>query len=173
MTATADAFVAFGLTGDLGRRMTLPALYRLTAQGLLTCPVIGVGRRPVSQDELVAHARDAIAGAEDAVDEKALAELTSRMTYIGGDAEEGSLYDRLGAALGGATTPVYYVATPPSTFGEVAEELARADLVRSGRLVVEKPFGTDLSSARELNERLTAIFPEERIYRIEIGRAHV
>ncbi len=167
MTATADAFVAFGLTGDLGRRMTLPALYRLTAQGLLTCPVIGVGRRPVSQDELVAHARDAIAGAEDAVDEKALAELTSRMTYIGGDAEEGSLYDRLGAALGGATTPVYYVATPPSTFGEVAEELARADLVRSGRLVVEKPFGTDLSSARELNERLTAIFPEERIYRID------
>ncbi|MGH3066649.1 MAG: glucose-6-phosphate dehydrogenase [Gaiellaceae bacterium] len=167
MSETADALVAFGLTGDLGRRMTLPALYRLTAQGLLTCPVIGVGRRPVSQEELVAHAREAIAAAEDAVDEKVLGELVSHLTYVGGDAEEGSLYDRLRDALGDATTPVYYVATPPSTFDEVAEELARADLVRNGRLVVEKPFGTDLHSARDLNRRLTAIFPEERLFRID------
>jgi len=163
----ADALVAFGLTGDLGRRMTLPALYRLTAQGLLTCPVIGVGRRPVSQEELVVHAREAIAAAEDAVDEKVLGELVSHLTYVGGDAEEGSLYDRLRDALDGAATPVYYVATPPSTFDEVAEELARADLVRNGRLVVEKPFGTDLHSARDLNRRLTAIFPEERLFRID------
>lgn len=167
MTAAADAFVAFGLTGDLGRRMTIPALYRLTGQGLLTCPVIGVGRRPVARDELERHVHEAVAAAEDAVDEGVLRELLGRLTYIGGDAEEGAVYDRLRDALGEARTPVYYVATPPSTFQEVAEELAGADLVREGRLVVEKPFGTDLASARELNERLTAIFPEERIYRID------
>lgn len=167
MTETADAFVAFGLTGDLGRRMTLPALYRLTAQGLLACPVIGVGRRPVSQEELVEHARDAIAAAGIDVDENVLRDFVSRLKYIGGDAEQGSMYDRLRDELGGATTPVYYVATPPSMFDEVAEELAHADLVRGGRLIVEKPFGTDLRSARELNERLTTIFPEERIYRID------
>ena len=167
MTETADALVAFGLTGDLGRRMTLPALYRLTAQGLLSCPVIGVGRRPVSQDELVSHAREAIVAAGIKVDENVLRDFASRLKYIGGDAEDGSMYGRLRDELGGATTPVYYVATPPSTFDEVAEELARADLVHNGRLVVEKPFGTDLRSARELNERLTAIFPEERIYRID------
>jgi len=167
MSETADAFVAFGLTGDLGRRMTLPALYRLTEQGLLTCPVIGVGRRPVSQEELVEHAREAVAAAEDEVDEKVLAELVSRLKYIGGDTESGSLYDRLRDELGDATTPVYYVATPPSTFLEVAEELAAAHLVENARLVVEKPFGTDLHSARELNRRLTAIFPEERLFRID------
>lgn len=167
MTTTADAFVAFGLTGDLGRRMTIPALYRLTEKKLLPCPVIGVGRRPVSRDELERHAHEAVAAAEDVVNKKVLRELLARLTYIGGDAEEGTVYDRLQDALGEARTPVYYVATPPSTFQEVAEELAAADLVREGRLVVEKPFGTDLVSARELNERLTAIFPEERIYRID------
>ena len=165
--APADALVVFGITGDLARKMTLPALYRLSQQGLLTCPVIGVGRRPVRDDELAQHAREAIAAAEDKVDEKVLQEFLSRLTYVGGDAEEGPLYDRLRAALGGATTPVYYVATPPSTFLEVADELAAADLVANARLVVEKPFGTDLHSARELNARLTAIFPEERLFRID------
>ena len=166
-SAPADALVAFGITGDLARRMTLPALYRLTQQGLLTCPVIGVGRSPVGQEELVKHAREAIAAAEDHVDEKVLDELLSRLSYVGGDAEEDPLYDRLRTALEGATTPVFYVATPPSTFLDVADELAAADLVGNARLVVEKPFGTDLHSARELNARLTAIFPEERLFRID------
>jgi glucose-6-phosphate 1-dehydrogenase len=167
MNGSADAFVAFGITGDLARRMTLPALYRLTQQGLLTCPVIGVGRRPVSHEELAQHAREAIAEAEDRVDEKVLDEFLGCLSYIGGDAEEGAIYDRLRTALGGATTPLFYVATPPSTFLDVADELAAANLVRNARLVVEKPFGTDLHSARELNTRLTAIFPEERLFRID------
>ncbi|HET9461254.1 MAG TPA: glucose-6-phosphate dehydrogenase [Gaiellaceae bacterium] len=165
--APADALVAFGITGDLARRMTLPALYRLTQQGLLTCKVIGVGRRPVSQEELVQHAREAVTAAVDTVDEKVLGELLGRLSYIGGDAEEGPMYDRLRVALDGASAPVFYVATPPATFLEVAEELAAAELVRNARLVVEKPFGTDLHSARELNTRLTAIFPEERLFRID------
>ncbi len=165
--APADALVVFGITGDLARKMTLPALYRLTQQGLLTCKVIGVGRRPVRQDELVEHAREAVEAAVDTVDEKVLAELLSRLSYVGGDAEEGPMYDRLRVALDDASAPVFYVATPPATFLEVAEELAAADLVRNARLVVEKPFGTDLHSARQLNKRLTAIFPEERLFRID------
>ena len=101
------------------------------------------------------------------VDEKVLSDLLSRLEYVGGEAEEGPLYERLGKALGDAVAPVFYLATPPSMFLEVAEELAGAGLADNARLVVEKPFGSDLASARELNQRLTAIFPEDRLYRID------
>jgi glucose-6-phosphate 1-dehydrogenase len=147
--------------------MTFPALYRLTEQGLLTCPVIGAGRRPLREDELAGHARKAVTAAEDDVDEQVLSDLLARLKYVGGDAEGTPLYDRLRDALGGASAPVFYLATPPTMFLEVAEELAAAGLVDNARLVVEKPFGTDLRSARELNARLTAIFPEEQLYRID------
>ena len=168
-TATADALVVFGITGDLARRSTLPALYDLTQQGLLACPVIGVGRRELSQDELVQHTTSAIGAAKkQKLDDNVLHELLSRMSYVGGDAEDGPVYDRLRVALGDARTPVYYLATPPSMFREVVEELAAEGLVgEQSRLVVEKPFGTDLASARELNRRLTAIFPEDRLFRID------
>ena len=167
MTGTADALVVFGITGDLAKKMTLPALYRLTEQGLLTCSVIGVGRRPLRDDELAQHAREAVHSVLESPDEKVLSELLSRLRYIGGDAEDDPLYDRLREALGGAKAPVFYLATPPSMFLEVAQELAEAGLVENGRLVVEKPFGTDLHSARALNEGLTAIFPEDRLFRID------
>ena len=166
--ADADALVVFGITGDLARRSTLPALYDLTQQGILGCPVIGVGRRALSTDEFVGHVTDAITARKKNLDEKVLHELLTRMSYVGGDAEEGSLYDGLHAALGDAKTPVFYLATPPSMFDEIAEELAAEGLVsEQSRLVVEKPFGTDLTSARELNRRLTAIVPEERLFRID------
>jgi glucose-6-phosphate 1-dehydrogenase len=167
VTAPADALVVFGITGDLARRMTLPALYRLAEQGLLTCPVIGVGRRPLRDDELAEHTREAVTDAVEAVDEKALSDLLGRMHYVGGDAEEDSVHDQLRAALEGAEAPVFYLATPPSMFLTVARELAEEGLVDNARLVVEKPFGTDLRSARELNAGLTEIFPEERLYRID------
>jgi glucose-6-phosphate 1-dehydrogenase len=164
----ADALVVFGITGDLARRSTIPALYSLAQQGLLSCPIVGVGRRPVPRDELVRHVTDAVAASEDTVDEAVLSDLVERLTYIGGDAEEGPVYDRLREALGSAELPVYYLATPPAMFDEIADELAAEGLVgERSRLVVEKPFGTDLASARELNRRLTAIFPEERLFRID------
>jgi glucose-6-phosphate 1-dehydrogenase len=164
----ADALVVFGITGDLARRSTIPALYSLAEQGLLSCPIVGVGRRPVPRDELVRHVTDAVAASEDSVDETVLSELLERLAYIGGDAEEGPVYDRLREALGNAELPVYYLATPPAMFDEIADELAAEGLVGDrSRLVVEKPFGTDLASARELNRRLTAIFPEERLFRID------
>ncbi len=169
MSDNADALVVFGITGDLARRSTLPALYDLTQQGLLTCQVIGVGRRTLSNEELARHATEAIAAAKkERLDETVLQALLARLSYVGGDAEEGSLYDRLREALREAKTPLYYLATPPSMFREVAEELAAEGLVgERSRLVVEKPFGTDLAAARELNQRLTAIFPEERLFRID------
>jgi glucose-6-phosphate 1-dehydrogenase len=168
MSGDADALVIFGITGDLARRSTLPALYDLTQQGLLTCPVVGVGRRELSKEELDRHATEAISARKKNLDEKVLHDLLSCMSYIGGDAEEGSLYDRLTTELRGRTTPAFYLATPPSMFRDVAEELAEAGLTGGGaRLLVEKPFGTDLHSARELNRRLTSIFPEERLFRID------
>ena len=169
MTGVADALVVFGITGDLARRSTLPALYSLAQQGLLTCAVIGVGRRPVSDAELRAHATESIEAAEEGnVDEAVLSELLGRLRYVGGDAEDGAMYSGLREALAGSELPVFYLATPPSMFDEIAGELARADLVgNASRLVVEKPFGTDLASARELNRQLTAIFPEERLFRID------
>jgi glucose-6-phosphate 1-dehydrogenase len=169
VSGDADALVVFGITGDLARRSTLPALYDLTQQGFLTCPVIGVGRRALSQEEVAEHATEAIRAAKkDKLDEKVVGDFLSRLSYIGGDAEEGPLYDRLRVALESSQIPIFYLATPPSMFREVAEELAAEGLVgERSRLVVEKPFGTDLASARELNQRLTAIFPEERLFRID------
>jgi glucose-6-phosphate 1-dehydrogenase len=164
----ADALVVFGITGDLARRSTLPALYNLTEQGLLTCPLIGVGRRPVKRDEFERLVTESVSSSEDGVDEKILADLVGRLQYISGDAEEGGMYEGLRAALSDSELPVFYLATPPQMFDEIAEELADAGLVgESSRLVVEKPFGTDLESARELNKKLTAIFPEERLFRID------
>lgn len=167
MNETADALVVFGITGDLARRMTLPALYRLTEQGLLTCSVITVGRRPLGDDDLAELATEAVRAGVDDVDERVLETLVSRMSYVDGDVADPALYGRLRDALDGAAAPVFYVAIPPSSFGEVAEGLAGAELTENARLVVEKPFGTDLTSARELNKRLTAIFPEDRLFRID------
>lgn len=163
----ADALVIFGTTGDLARRMTLPALYRLTEQGHLTCTVIAVGRRPLTKEELEKLVRDAVLDGVDDVDEEVLSRLVSRMTYIEGDVADSALYERIRDELHGAAAPVFYLAIPPSAFAAVAEGLAAAGLVRNARLVVEKPFGTDLHSARKLNEKLTAIFPEDQLYRID------
>ena len=169
MTGIADALVVFGITGDLARRSTLPALYSLSQQGLLTCPVIGVGRRPVSDDELRQHATEAIQAAEDDVDDAGSRGVPRpaavRRRGRGGGARCTSACATFSPD---ATLPVFYLATPPSMFDEIAEELAAAGLVGdASRLVVEKPFGTDLASARDLNRQLTAIFPEERLFRID------
>jgi glucose-6-phosphate 1-dehydrogenase len=164
----ADALVVFGVTGDLARTKTLPALYDLTEQGILTCPVVGVGRRPLRNDELREHARSAIASAKGAaLDRRVLERFLSLLSYVGGDGKDDALYRRLRRALRGATLPVVYLAIPPASFLETAEGLARAGVLESARLVVEKPFGTDLASARELNRCLTALVPEERLYRID------
>jgi glucose-6-phosphate 1-dehydrogenase len=166
MSAVADALVVFGITGDLARTKTLPALYDLTEQGVLGCPVIGVGRRPLRNDEMQEHARAAIEAAKgERLDRRILDTLLARLSYIGGEGQE--VFDHIKTALKGARLPVFYLAIPPASFLDAAEELADEGLLAEARLVVEKPFGTDLVSARELNRRLTALVPEERLYRID------
>ena len=168
MNQNADALVVFGITGDLARTKTLPALYDLSEQGILRCPVVGVGRRPLRNDEMQEHARSAIAAAKgERLDSRVLESFLSRLSYVGGDATDDDLYGRLVEHLRGSVLPVIYLAIPPGTFLDTSEELARAGLLTTARLVVEKPFGIDLASARELNRRLTALVPEERLYRID------
>jgi glucose-6-phosphate 1-dehydrogenase len=167
MDATADALVSFGITGDLGRRMTLPALYRLERAGELPCDVIGVGRQELSSDELRAIARESVERSEATVDDDAFERFAKRLSYLAADATDRAAYGRLGDALGTARRPVFYLATPPSLFATIVEELGRAQLVERARVVIEKPFGYDLASARELNERLLQVLREDQIYRID------
>ncbi|HEX5936105.1 MAG TPA: glucose-6-phosphate dehydrogenase [Actinomycetota bacterium] len=167
MDGTADSLVVFGITGDLGRRMTLPALYRLERREDLPCDVIGVGRQDRSTDDLREMARESIERAEGSVETEVFDRFSKRLTYLAGDATDAALYERLADGLGPARTPVFYLATPPSLFAEIVEEIGRAGLADRARVVIEKPFGYDLHSARELDERLLAVLDDHQIYRID------
>jgi glucose-6-phosphate 1-dehydrogenase len=167
MDTTADALVVFGITGDLGRRMTLPALYRLERRGALPCDVIGMGRQERTSDDLHAMARESVERSEDGVDRAAFDRFAGRLSYIPGDATDPGAYERLAEALGGAKRPVFYLATPPSLFAPIVELLDGAGLAEGARVVIEKPFGYDLASARSLDERLLRVLTEEQIYRID------
>ena len=167
MIGTADAFVVFGITGDLGRRMTLPALYRLELGGELPCDVIGMSRHEMTTQEFRAMARQAIDTAEASTDEAVFERLARRLTYVPGDATDPAAYERLAESLGDARQPVFYLATPPSLFAPIVESLGKAGLADRARVVIEKPFGYDLRSARELNERLLLVLDEGQIFRID------
>jgi glucose-6-phosphate 1-dehydrogenase len=167
MDRTADALVVFGITGDLARKDTLPALYRLEERGLLPCPVIGVGRSAGDAAQLARRARAAVEDSGERLDEEVLERLTRRLAYVAGDATDPELYRRLRDALGGAERPVFYLAIPPDVFGDAVEALGAAGLAEGSRVVIEKPFGHDLASARRLNERIGRVLREEQIYRID------
>jgi glucose-6-phosphate 1-dehydrogenase len=164
---TADALVVFGITGDLGRRMTLPALYRLELAGELPCDVVGMSRQERTTEELRTMAREAIVAAEDTIDETVLERFARRLSYLPGDATDPAAYERLTEQLGDVRHPVFYLATPPSLFAPIVESLGKAGLADRARVVIEKPFGYDLKSARELNERLLRVIDEQQIYRID------
>ena len=167
MDTTADALVVFGITGDLGRRMTLPALYRLERRGALPCDVVGMGRQERSTDEVREMARDAVRRAEDALDEDVFDRFAKRLSYIPGDATHPETAERIAEALGTARRPVFYLATPPSSFAPIVEALGAAGLADGARVVIEKPFGYDLPSARALDERLLRVLREDQIFRID------
>ena len=165
--ATADALVCFGITGDLGRRMTLPALYRLELRGALPCDVIGVGRQAWAPDALRDMARESVEHAEASVDEAAFERFAKRLSYVAADAADPASYDPLMEALGNAKRPVFYLATPPSLFAPIVEAIGRAGRADGARAVIEKPFGHDLASARELDDRLHLVLEDDQIYRID------
>jgi glucose-6-phosphate 1-dehydrogenase len=163
----ADAFVAFGITGDLAKVMTFRSLYRLEQRGLLQCPVVGVAAQDWSVDDLRAHARAAIEGTGEVVDPQVFERLAARLSYVPGDFGDPGTYARLAAALKGATSPVFYLEIPPFLFGTVVKGLAEAGLTDGGRVVVEKPFGNDLASARALAEEMHQYIDESQLYRID------
>ena len=163
----ADVLVIFGISGDLAKVMTFHSLYRLETRGLLNCPIIGVAVDDWSHDDLVSHARAAIESAGEKIDEDVFARLADRATYLSGDFGDPATYQRVAAAVGSAPTPVYYLEIPPFLFGRVAKGLAEADLVRSGRVVVEKPFGHDLDSAIALASEIHQHVDESQLFRID------
>ncbi|MGO9794071.1 MAG: glucose-6-phosphate dehydrogenase [Solirubrobacteraceae bacterium] len=164
----ADVLVIFGITGNLAKKMTLRSLYRLERRGLLRCPVIGVAAEDWTTEHLREHARVAIQGTGEQIDEAVFGRLAARMSYIGGDFSDSNTYMRVGDALAGKPNATYYLEIPPFLFARVIEGLSSAHLCSSGqRVVLEKPFGHDLASARALAASLHRNLDESQIYRID------
>ena len=164
----ADALVIFGITGDLARKQTFRSLYRLERRGLLGVPVLGVARQDLTDDELRRGARDAIEQTGEDLDDEVFDRFAARLTYVSGDFDGEQLYSKVAQALGDRHNPVFYLEIPPSLFATVVEGLAKANLVSNGqRVVVEKPFGNDLQSARELAADLHRYLEESQLYRID------
>jgi glucose-6-phosphate 1-dehydrogenase len=163
----ADVLVIFGITGDLARVMTFRSLYRLESRGLLDCPVVGVAFDDWTHEHLAQRAHDSIAATGEEIDHAAFERLVGRLSYVHGDFTADATYAGVAKAIGGKTSPVFYLEIPPSLFGTVVGGLAKAGLTESARVVVEKPFGHDLTSARALNEELHAYIDESQLYRID------
>ena len=163
----ADALVIFGITGDLARKMTFRSLYRLELAASLNCPIIGVAHDEWSDRQLIDAVRAALAAAEDEVDESTFARLAARLSYVRGDFDDPTTYKKLARRLKGAAHPIFYLEIPPSLFAPVVAALGKAKLTAGCRVMVEKPFGHDLASARALNDALHAVLDESQILRID------
>ncbi len=163
----ADVFVVFGITGDLAKVMTFRSLYRLEARGLLDCPIVGVAVNDWTLDQLVERARESIEGTGERLDKAVFDRFAQRLTYVHGDFTDPATYQRVGDAIKGAECPVFYLEIPPFLFGTVVKGLAEADLTATGRVVVEKPFGQDQTSATELADELHQYITESQLFRID------
>lgn len=165
-----DALVIFGFTGDLVSKKIIPALYAMVKKGDLTVPVIGVASSKLSVQEWHARVRDSLChdGHADSIDDPdAFKRLLALLTYVSGDYNNPATFTALKAALGAAKRPAFYLAIPPSLFATVIQSLGRTGLAQDARVIVEKPFGRDLASARELSAVTNAVFAETSIFRID------
>ncbi len=167
MAGAADTLVIFGITGDLAKKMTFAALYRLEARGALGCQVIGVARSHWSHEELDGHARRSIEATVSDPDEAVVARLEARLSYVRGDFDDDRTYAHLAGELADSRQTVFYLEIPPSLFADVVGRLRDAGLSEGARVVLEKPFGHDLESARELNRALGELLNESQIMRID------
>ena len=163
----ADALVFYGATGDLAFKKIFPALQRMVRRGVLKFPVIGVAKQGYTLEDLKARARDSVEQYGGGADPDAFPRLLSLLRYVDGDYADEATFAALKRELGGATRPVHYMAIPQGLFGLVGDQLARAGLTSGARLVIEKPFGSDLPSARRLNATLHQHFPEPFVFRID------
>jgi len=162
-----DALVFFGATGDLAYKKIFPALQAMQKRGSLSVPVIGVAKQGWNLEQLKARARDSLEKHGGGVDPEAFAALTARLRYIDGDYGDAATFAQLRKELGAAQRPAHYLAIPPVLFGTVVEQLAKSGCTQGARVIVEKPFGRDLESARKLNAILLASFDEDHIFRID------
>jgi len=165
-TPCSDAFVFFGATGDLAYKKIFPALQAMIRRDGFDLPIIGVARAGWTLEQLRERARDSIEK-NDKLDPDAFAKLSSLLQYIDGDYNDLTTYVKLREALAGHSRPIHYFAIPPSMFPVVVQHLANSGCAHDARVIVEKPFGRDLASARDLNATLHAVFPEESIFRID------
>jgi glucose-6-phosphate 1-dehydrogenase len=162
-----DALVFFGATGDLAYKKIFPSLQAMIQHGHLDVPVIGVAKSGWNVDQLRARARDSLEKHGGGVDAAACDKLCSLLRYVDGDYKDGATFQSIRKELGSAQRPAHYLAIPPALFELVVEQLAKAGCTNGARVVVEKPFGHDLASARELNRILLGSFDEESIFRID------
>ena len=169
-----DALVFFGATGDLAYKKIFPSLHAMVKRGRLNVPVIGVAKAGWGLDQLRARARDSITKHGDA-DDAAFEKLCSLLRYVDGDYNDASTFQAIRRELGSAERPAHYLAIPPSVFGLVIEQLAKANCATNARVIIEKPFGRDLASAQALNQILLNAFDEKSIFRIDhyLGKAPV
>ena len=163
----ADALVLFGVTGDLAHKQIFPALYAMVKRGALSIPVIGVAFPQWDLAELKAYITDSILNAGGIDNQQALDHLLSLFQYVSGDYNDHETFVKIKQALGNARKPTHYLAIPPSLFPTVIQELGAAGLAENARVIVEKPFGRDLASARKLHETALSVFPEDSIFRID------
>jgi glucose-6-phosphate 1-dehydrogenase len=163
----ADVLVIFGITGDLAKVMTFHSLYRLEARGLLHCPIVGVAANDWTVEQLHERARSSIEACGEQIDEQVFERFAQRLSYLSGDFTDSALYGRLTSELGDRHSPVFYLEIPPSLFGAVIARLAEAGLTKNARVVVEKPFGHDLASARALAAEVLRHIEESQLYRID------
>jgi glucose-6-phosphate 1-dehydrogenase len=161
-----DALVFFGASGDLAFKKIFPALQAMARRGRLDVPVVGVAKSDWTLDRLRARARDSVTE-HGGLDPDAFARLDSLLRYIDGDYRDPATYASLRRELGDARHPAHYLAIPPSLFPTVVEGLDRSGAARGARVILEKPFGRDLASARSLNATLHASFDEADIFRID------
>lgn len=162
-----DALVVFGVTGDLAHKKIFPALYAMVKRGVLNVPVVGLATSRLSTSQLRKRARDAIQESGKIDDKPALDHLLSLLSYVSGDYHDADTFAALKAALGEARRPAHYLAIPPALFATVINGLGAAGLADQARVIVEKPFGRDLASARELNRVARSVFPDDAIFRID------
>ncbi len=162
-----DALVFFGATGDLAYKKIFPSLQAMLKRGRLDVPVIGVAKAGWNLDQFKARAKDSLEK-HGGLDPDAFAKFTTLLRYVDGDYNDDATFQAIRKELGGATRPAHYLAIPPVLFGKVVEQLGKSGCAPDGaRVIVEKPFGTDLDSARKLNNILLGVFDEKRIFRID------
>jgi glucose-6-phosphate 1-dehydrogenase len=165
--SAAGVLAIFGISGDLAKKMTFRALYRLEASGKLKTPIVGVAIDDWDDEQLRRHARESIDATVSDPDEEVFARLAKRLSYVQGDYADDATFERVKAALGDAGDPVFYLEIPPSLFATVVQGLGKAGLTEDAHVVIEKPFGHDLQSARKLNAELCAVLSEDQILRID------